>query len=272
MRTKLKNVAAVVALALALAGQASAATDWLLNTGTATGSNSAVTAASSAWADTGSLASNSLAAGALAQQPGSAYFTQYGSSGLGINNIDGCSGTNCGGDAGDLYNVAQEHAIDNNERYEMVLISFSQSVALTNVKFGWVGTDSDYTVLAYGGAGAPPLTGSSWASMTGWTLIENYSNAKANVNNAINTTTTTPKYSSYWLIGAYNPLGGTPLSKNGIDTGNDYLKLASVTGLVCTTGSGPNCTPNGKVSEPDSLALLGFAMLGMLGLRSRRRS
>ncbi|MBK8120481.1 MAG: PEP-CTERM sorting domain-containing protein [Sulfuritalea sp.] len=89
----------------------------------------------------------------------------------------------------------------------------------------------------------------------------------AGTNNAINTANV---YSSYWLIGAYNPLAGTD---NGFTaTGIDYVKLASVTGVVCVGGTGPNCgTPPSQVPEPGSLALVGFALMGMVGLRKRRQ-
>ena len=257
------------AMAVAFTGQVSAATDWTLNTGSVAGNNNVVTATSTGWANTGTGASPDVQA--LQSQPAATNLVLY-SGGLGINNLNGCaSGATC--DVGDLIGVAPEHAIDNNQRYEMVLVSFSQSVKLTNAKFGWTGTsdasaDSDYTVMAYTGSGTPGLTGQTWANLaatnSGWANIGNYSDAIDNVNNAINSGNV---FSSYWLIGAYNPLanpnGG---SVTGGVAGNDYVKLLAVTGCVSgTTG----CTPPSKVPEPGSLALFGFALLAMLTLRKR---
>lgn len=259
-----------------------AATTWTLNTGTVVGKDSVsglstgVNTTSTGWADTGSGTPR-----AIEQQlpaPNNSGNLRLYSGGLGINNLDGCSrGTTC--DKGDLANSAPEHAIDNNQRYEMVMLSFGagQKVNLTNVKFGWTGTsnyaggDSDYTVLAYTGNTpfSGSLAGSTWGSLlsSGWQLIGNYENALQNENRSLNSAgvavpNVSNVYSSFWLIGAFNPL-----NNNAQTGGYDYLKLSAVTGNVCTPNT-PGC--GNKTPEPGSLALLGLGLLGLVRMRKHR--
>lgn len=139
MKNKFKLLCSAVVLVWA--GQVSAATSWTLTTGSVAGvgDNSAVTATSAGWANTG--AGSPVDVQVLQAQAAGSNFFLY-SGGLGINNLDGCSTTGC--DNNDFASTAPEHAIDNNQRYEMVLLSFGTSlVNLTNAKFGWTGT-SDY--------------------------------------------------------------------------------------------------------------------------------
>jgi hypothetical protein len=258
MKNQLKALSGV--LALALAGQVSAATTWTLKTTAVAGDNSAVTSTATGWADSGTGTPR-----LIEQQTAPGNFVLY-SGGLGINNLDGCAiGGTCG-DPGDVASTAPEHAIDNNQRYEMVLLSFSSAVKLAQMKMGWAGsTDSDVTVMAYTGSGAPSsLIGKTWtaASLTGWSVIGNY----ANVGTTTKDINAGGTYSSYWLIGAYNPLGGSVAS--GFTSQDDYVKLASVSGCVSGTAG---CNPTTKVPEPGSLALVGIGLLGLIRLRKARQ-
>lgn len=272
-------------------GQVYAATTWVLNTSSSgvAGNDSSVTATATGWADTGSGSGSSRA---IEEQTAPDNFVRYQSTdpntdvttvyGLGINNLDGCSTTGCSttGDYGDIRNNQPEHAIDNQGRYEMVLVSFGDKlVNLTSVNFGWTGTtdyskDSDYTVMAFqGDAGNQSIDGSTWSSLSssGWSLIGHYADATTNENRSLTSggNSSAGVYSSFWLIGAYNPLVG---SGNGW-SGSDYLKLASVTGTVCAPGV-PQCSPptTGNVPEPGSLALVGLGLLGVMRLRKARQA
>lgn len=192
----------------------------------------------SAWANTVG-ASNTLIQ--------DAYLGAY-SGGLGVTNRDRLSG---GGDAGE--GTSPEHAMDSNDRYDSILFSFGSAVKLSQVKIGWMATDSDITLLAWTGSGSPTLAGASYGGLvsSGWTLAGHYSNVVAGTPRDVNAGSIS---SSYWLIGAYNPTVG---SSTGWTTGNDYVKVASL------YGSTSNKTP-----EPGVAALLVF---GLFALTWKRR-
>ncbi|PKO49847.1 MAG: PEP-CTERM sorting domain-containing protein [Betaproteobacteria bacterium HGW-Betaproteobacteria-13] len=166
---------------------------------------------------------------------------------------------------------APNHALDNNGHFESVLLDFgSAKVNLDAVNLGYTNNDSDFFVLAYTGTGAPSLGISSYASMTGWTLVGNYPNAGTGVE-ALNSGSI---YSSFWLIGAGGFEAGVGVTSGDKDaSGNwrgfrssryDYMKVASVSGTVKPT------TPGGSVPEPGSLALAGLGVLGLIGMRRRK--
>jgi hypothetical protein len=128
----------------------------------------------------------------------------------------------------------------------MLLLSFSSAVNLKAVNIGWVGSDSDISVLAYtpGAANpqAPSLSGNTWSGVTaaGWSVIGNYSNPGTG-SESINAT---GRFSSYWLIGAFNPLA--PVN-NLTAAGNDAIKLLSVTGV--TPPGGDSSVPDGTLAS-----------------------
>lgn len=249
----MRNISLIAAaLAVLATGSASAATWTYSSTGPVL--NSGLTATASAYS-----ASNNSTATMTAT-------TAYYGGGLGVTS----SGEST---------TSPQHAIDNNGAIETVMISFSDGVNgitsadkvnLTSVKFGWISGDSDFSVYAYTGSGAAPSPlGLTYSNLTsnGWTLINHYNGGSSYpVTNNLNTTV----YSSHWLIGAYNGLG------SGLDKGDDYFKLASVTGNKCPTTSTPpaGCnggTPGGGVPEPGTLLLMGAGFLGLTRM-SRRKS
>lgn len=231
---------------------------------TRTVSSAGISVTASAWANTKNGANVQIQ---------DAYLAAYGG-GLGVQNRDG----NGGGDG--VEGGVPEHATDNNERNDMILFNFKESgadvkVHLTSMNIGWSNGDSDFSIFAYLGAGTPAsLADQSFASLAaGWTLIGHY--------NASNTGAKTITYasgmettaSSYWLIGAYNnqvagtcrkadgsDIGGT---STGCDSGDDYIKIASLTGDKYTP------PPPQGAPEPTTLGLLGLGLLGLA--RARRR-
>lgn len=254
MNNQLKIVCSV--LALVAAGQVSAATTWTLASNYGSISPGVTVSAVSNTGGTNNL-TNAANNGALQTIQNATWTNTWG----GIYNADACSsGSYC-----DLNeSVSPEHSIDNNQRYDMALLTFSSVVKVTDLKLGWTSTDSDVTVMAYTGAGAPTLIGNKYSDLVslGWLSIGNYSDL-GTTTKAINSGGV---FSSYWLIGAYNPLANPG---GGSVTGNsyDYVKLASVTGCISgTIGCSP---PDNDAPEPGSMALFGLGLLGLVFQRKR---
>jgi hypothetical protein len=166
---------------------------------------------------------------------------------------------------GDSSCLSPYHAMDNNIAKESLVLSFGKAVTLNALNIGWMSTDSDVSVLAYTGAGAPvydsTVNYSNLVTTKGWTLVSQLANVASSTSvNAPSVTFSTAVSSSYWMIAAYNStFGGTALSD-----GNDYVKVYAV--------AGNTTNPPGKVSEPAALMLVGAAMLGVVGLRRRRQA
>jgi len=219
------------------------------------------------------------------------------SAGLGVVNRDGSNtgsvavNSSTGTDANEYVNNGSEHAMDNNGRSDVMLLTFTEQIALQSLKLGWIGADSDVFILAWSGA-APvggitsQLTGKTFSQIAadtasdpanGWRLIDSLSNVVLNSTQGFNTST--PVYSSYWLIGTggFNSAAtgggvtsGDKSGSNWIAFGStgasyDYVKLAAVGGSKFT----PPPPPPG-IPEPGSLALAGAAFLGMVGMRRRK--
>jgi hypothetical protein len=218
-------------------------------------SNSVISVTAKAISNTiGTNTSNNAAV----QTIDTAYLASYSGSGLGVTNRD--SGSS---DVDTSEGVSPEHAIDNNQRYDMVLFTFSTAVTLSQVKLGWMQTDSDISILA-GGTELSLLDGTtSFDDLVGegWSIIGSYND----VGTASAKTVNTGNFSSKtWLIGSYNPLTGDG-SCTACTNGNDYLKLLSLS--IKDQGT-PRTT---EVPEPGSIALVGLALAGIAASRRSKK-
>ena len=275
MIKKIVYLAALVGATFA--AQVGAATTWTLGTGTVSGVGDSTAVTASVQGGFANTVGTNTANNGYSQTIAAGTVTLY-SGGLGIRNADWNSGDI---DANEDVSSPPEHAIDNNERYDMLLLGFNNSVKLTQVQAGFVGTDSDITVMAYtagnAAAAAASMAGKTWtalATTAGWVAIGNYFDGGTSVQ-SINAAGV---FSSAWLIGAYNPLvnpTGTLASSDSIvggirtPTTFDYVKLQSVTG--CISGA-PGCVLSGAgAPEPGSLALFGLALVGSIAATRRKK-
>jgi len=105
-----------------------------------------------------------------------------------------------------------DHAIDNYNGTDVMLLSFSSSVILQSFQIGWSGTsscggnacangsinDSDASLLRYTGTSAPVIAGKSISGLLsdGWTLVGNWAdlatNATATVTGSVGTSSPCP--------------------------------------------------------------------------------
>jgi hypothetical protein len=248
------------------------------NTRTATADNIKVTA---------SAFSNTYSTGNTILQ--TAYLSYWGG-GLGVTNRDRCTSSTTCGDY--MEGSSPEHAIDNNQRYDSVLFSFTDAgtgaatdINLTQVALGWFENDADISVFAYTtGTGKPDTlgdtaylangsttySGTSGLLNKGWELVGNYADVQAWSNDTA--ILGTGLVSSYWLVMTYNSAfgpscispptgnaGNSPGCTNGYTSHYDYVKLAVLGGKTT------NGTP-----EPGSMVLFGTVLAGLTWMRRKK--
>ena len=216
-------------------------------------------------------------------------------SGGGLGNVsDGDTDPNHAMDNGPKTGTGAANSAAIRGNTEAVVLSFSDSVVLTHVDFGYVSGDADFSIFRYIGktppaGSAPTFTGTS-ASLSamliaGWELVGNYGTTATGSNPAATalydsnggtggitgpTASANQLGSSWWLVSAYNTNYSTTGKNFGnLNQGNDYFKLYAVKASACTSTVADVCEP-GKVPEPGSLALVSLGIMG-LAVQHRRR-
>jgi hypothetical protein len=240
-------------------GCVSGATTNYGNTCTRTGSDGATDATASAWANTGN--------GNTTHQ--TAYLAGFGSNGLGVQNRDQPGGGGDGNDDTENNSSQAEHAMDNEDRFDMILFSFEDVMNMQSVKLGFPSgdsPDSDITVLAFNMSHVDPsIDGKTLPQLVaaGWEYVGDYANVSLQPNDTAILGTSIA--SKYWLVAAYNPAwcteAGSDCSSSGAGTGSkDKVKVLEVAGDK----------PRRDVPEPGTLFLLGAAIA--MGAWTKRRA
>jgi hypothetical protein len=227
------------------------------------------------------MVTNALGAGATLERGD---ISQYGG-GLGVRNADWNRSNNDGTPQDAVEGTSPEHAMDNNQRNDLVLFDFGpDAVSLSEIRIGCC-SDQDITVLAYTGASPPAnldltgrLLGEGTEDLTsnGWSLIGNYDVGAAPDPQGVDISAQTGAgtagaiYASYWIVGALMQqfIGGPcPTGSCYVGSpGNDHVKLLTLAGDIFTNG----VPPSGDVPEPATLLLLGGVLPFARKLRRKR--
>lgn len=196
--------------------------------------------------------------------------------GLGVRNADHPDSGRSSTDGREGTNP--EHAMDNDERFDLVLFDFGGvDIRLSEVTLGWYSGDSDITVLAYTGIGdilnathldyfgARTYT-SSTQDLTdyGWQVIGSYDvDSTDNTGSHYVQPIDTDVSSSFWIVGAYNPVfasnGCETTYCNGPASYPDFVKVKKLAGHTDVA-----------IPEPGTLLLLLTASLPLIARASRR--
>lgn len=184
---------------------------------------------------------------------------RYGNSGLGVVTGDELrTYGNRNGDPG-----SPNHSLDNNDQdYEMILLSFSQAVNISSIDTGWNYSISqnyrwrrnggEASVLAYTGqsplASLPFSRTETWKDITqrGWDELDS---AASTNNNGDIPVSSDGVFSKHWLIGAANAVS------REIGHFTSHLKIAGVT-FMTNNSSSPNDGNNTPVNAPAGIAFL----------------
>ena len=216
------------------------------------------------------------------QQALSEYTNNNGSIGYGLTNDDAetvCVSTNWYGYCKGYSTRGDQHTIDNvrneygKQDFDMILLSFSESVTLTSGSFSsayhYNNTNSSKEVSVVGLDDINKFQGSesfTWSDIASTRGIETgHFSVGSKVNNYYQSEFTGLSAAKYWLVGAYNTI-----FDNGASQESDFgFKLSALGFSINNTPDTPTKPPT-EVSEPGALALMSLG-LGLVLYRRKRR-
>lgn len=166
-----------------------------------------------------------------------------------------------------------QHSMDNDGNTELMLFRFDKSIILDKVVLGWTQNDADLSIFRWAGLAAPNLNsggdllGKTTSTLgSAWALVGNYSvdapgspgSSSSDVTVDVNAGGAS---SAWWIISAYSSnYGALTGQSSSPTTGKDYMKVYQ---FISQSPS----TPGTGVPEPGSIALMGVALVGLLGSR-----
>lgn len=173
-----------------------------------------------------------------------------------------------------------QHSIDNYDAdkgiadFDMILLSFSTDVKLTDASFSWVNNfgsnpDSENEVTVVGlddvslFSSAQDFTWADVAETTISSAVGHYGVSNTKVGDSFVSEFTDSTFAQYWLVGAYNTFFDDSTSSN-----NFGFKLSSLGIELAKNDTTP--PPPTQVSEPGALALMSLG-LGLVLYRRKRR-
>lgn len=202
------------------------------------------------------------------------------------------------------------HAFDNSSGYDMVIFQFDKPITLSQIKMGWLGSDSDFSLFVWTPSTpntAPPgsdgfsidsmATQAQSAAEDGWTLIGSFDyDQYASISTALDLESRTATgpisnaadpgivrrevtdyASSYWAIGAvvnsiaqYGAKYGDSVKEKSTTVYGETNDYFKIASLSGCYENDPPAPP--EVPEPMSMALVALGLAGGLKMKRKARA
>ncbi|WP_369413470.1 exosortase-dependent surface protein XDP1 [Alishewanella maricola] len=171
-------------------------------------------------------------------------------------------------------NVSPDHAVDNNNGFDFILLEFPNPVELLSLTNSWFKTDSDVSVGAFN---SNPFANTSptWQQVANSAIqTASYTNTIsgspyifANKTSIVSSENIVGVSGKFWLIGAYNAaFNGAGCT---ITCFNDAMKFGSITTKLAALPTSPDNAQD--VPLPGTISLFAAGIFGLM-YRNRRRT